>query len=266
MMLFVLIAIVVIAPIFAAGIYRHNGKKEILRFDLVQFIYGFVMGPIAYVWLKTFLFFNLRNELNASLTINQLFLVDSIFSVFMIYLLMANAIHSLTKTFWLRKKNDPEFDLFHLSEYFHLWLTHIVIFGGLIVLLTLLATVNIYLPFSLRWTQLSVWGILLIGVAAGIIWSLAVLMSDPKQQTKNFIRLFKLMSGIFFIFLVGLYFAFDPHLNSSYVGFWLSISTGFGMITGFMLFNRSRRMKALMNQLLHSGWGENVQIKYKEES
>lgn len=250
MMLFVLLAILVAAPIFAARIYRHNGKKEIFRVDLVQFIYGFVLGPVAYIWLKTFLFFNLRNELGISLSIDQLFLVDSIFSVFMIYLLMTNAIHSLTKTFNLRKERDPEFDLFHLSEYFHLWLTHIVIYGGFILLFVLLAAVNFFIPFTLHLTKVAVWGFSVVSFILGMIWSVAVLTFDPKQSTDNFIRFFKLMSGAFFSILVTVYFVLDPEYSPRFLGFWISISVGFGMVSGFMTFNRSRKMKKFLLRLL----------------
>ena len=36
--------------------YRFNGRREILRFDLVQFLYAFILTPLTFVWGKVLLF------------------------------------------------------------------------------------------------------------------------------------------------------------------------------------------------------------------
>ena len=48
----------------ALALYRKNGRREILKFDVVQFWYAFVLVPVLFVWFKSFLFFTLRDELN----------------------------------------------------------------------------------------------------------------------------------------------------------------------------------------------------------
>ncbi|EKD43989.1 MAG: hypothetical protein ACD_72C00045G0003, partial [uncultured bacterium] len=52
-----LIIIPLLSLLASLGLYRYNGKKEILRFDLVQFFYAFILMPMIYIWFKSFLFF-----------------------------------------------------------------------------------------------------------------------------------------------------------------------------------------------------------------
>ena len=133
-----LLLVPLLTGIFGMLIYRfQDGKKQLFKLDLVQFIYLFVMSPALFVWLKTFLFYLLRNELDLSLTINDVFVIDTVYSIGGFYLFGAISMHTLTKTFWLRRHHDPEFDIYHLSEYFHLWWTHLAMTTGVRITATL---------------------------------------------------------------------------------------------------------------------------------
>ena len=106
-----LVLVPIFTTIFGMLLYRfQNGSKEIFRLDFVQFIYLFIMTPTLFVWLKTFLFYLLRNELEYSLSINELFVIDTIFTVIAVFVISAVAIHSLTKTFWIKRHHNPKFD------------------------------------------------------------------------------------------------------------------------------------------------------------
>src|SRR3989344_3589542 len=54
----------VLSVLSALALYHKSGKMEILKFDVVQFWYAFVLAPILFVWFKSFLFITLRDELN----------------------------------------------------------------------------------------------------------------------------------------------------------------------------------------------------------
>lgn len=256
--------LIVGGPLFATVIYRHNGKRQIFNIDLIQFIYGFVLAPIAFLWLKSFLFYLFRNELGLSLSINQLFILDSFFSVVLVYLLMAIAIHSVTKSFWLKKNQDPLYDVFHLSEYFHLWFTHIFIFLGSLVLMILLSVINLLIPLQISGDKRILFIVLCVGFVFGIGWFFSVWMSDPKQERRNFLRLIKLCSGLFFFLQVAIFFLFDPGFSLQYVLYWFMLSASFSIVTAFMFFHRFARIRRIRDWLLHSGWGDNIELFNKE--
>lgn len=256
--------IIVGGPLFATVIYRHNGKRQIFNIDLIQFIYGFVLGPIAFLWLKTFLFYLFKNELGLSLSINELFFIDTFFSIVLIYLLMAIAIHSVTKSFWLKKNQDPLYDVFRLSEYFHLWFTHIFIFVGSLILMIFLSISNLFIPLQVIGDKRLLFIVLFVGFIFGIGWFFGVWLSDPKQERKNFLRLIKLCSAVFFIFQVALFFISDPSFSLKYLMYWFMLSTSFSIVTAFTFFHRFARIRQVRDWLLHAGWGDNIELFEKE--
>lgn len=85
-------------------LYGQHGKKEFLKLDFVQFMYSFVIAPVMFVWLKSFLFFILRNELNFRLSISEIFIVDTIYSTLVMFIFAFVVIHSLTKSFNLKRE------------------------------------------------------------------------------------------------------------------------------------------------------------------
>jgi uncharacterized membrane protein YcaP (DUF421 family) len=44
-------------------IFKFNGKKDLMKMDVVQFFYAFVLTPTIFIWLKTVVFINLKKLL-----------------------------------------------------------------------------------------------------------------------------------------------------------------------------------------------------------
>lgn len=211
-----------IPVLFAAlFIYRHTGKREFLKFDLVQFIYAFVIAPILFVWSKSFLFYLLRNELNFRLSPTELFMIDTGFSVVAMFLFAFVMVHSLTKSFNLKLYKDPLYDLFTHSEYFHLWLTHLALFIGPMIMVTFFSIVNLYIPLEVYATKGAFLGFLGLSWVIGLFGFMAVWMSDIEQA--NFMRIMKLCFALFFMIHASVYFFYDPSFAISYGVYWFGL-------------------------------------------
>lgn len=254
-----LVLVPIITTIIGMLAYRFQGKeREIFRIDLVQFVYLFVLSPAMFIWLKTFLFYLMRNELGISLTINEMFVIDTLFTIIAIFVMAGVSIHTLTKTFWIKRYHDPEFDLYHLSEYFHLWWSHILIWGGAMLLLSFVAIANVLTPFQLELSKVAFLIMELVACFAGVAFFIAIWMSDPGQG--HFMRIMKLLLVFFSLIHIVIYFVFDPKFNSHYVGYWVGSAiflTAAG-IGGF--FERYEKLSRFRKLLLHAGWGENKGI------
>lgn len=259
MYLFVL-SIFALVPLLSVVLYQHNGKKQIFQLDVVQFIYLYVFMPIIFVLAKSILFYVLKNDLNNGLSQQQIFIIDTIFSIVGLYIVSAFSIHTLTKTFWLRKNRDPDFDIFHLSEYFHLWWSHIAMFLGFMLGLSFLSTINVWIPLELHSSVFTFYLSLFAGVIVGILGFMGMWWSDPKQERRRFLRLMKLCLMVFSIYHGVLYFLMEPKFSIQYVLFW-TITTAFvsGTISG-VSFVRSSKAKRFHQKMLHSGWGNNIQV------
>lgn len=254
-----LVLVPIITTLIGMLAYRFQGKsREIFRLDLVQFVYLFVLAPAIFVWLKTFLFYVMKNELEPSLSLNQMFIIDTLFTLVAILVMAGVSIHTLTKTFWIKRHHNPEFDIYHLSEYFHLWWSHILIWGGAMLLLSFVTITNVFTPFQLELPKIT-FLILQAGCSLlGMVFFLAIWMSDPGQG--QFMRIMKLLLVFFSLIHIVVYFVFDPKFNSQYVGYWLGASlfiTAAG-VGGF--FERYEKLSRFRRFLLHAGWGENKGI------
>lgn len=254
-----LVLIPVITFFIGLFMYKFQGKSiELFRLDVIQFVYMFIMAPTLFVWMKTFLFYLLRNELEYSLSITEIFVIDTAFSVVAIFVMAAIAIHSLTKTFWIKRHHNPHFDLYSLSEYFHLWWSHIAIWGGAMLLISFVAMVNVFIPLELVLTKPVFLLTQLFAILSGGLFFFAVWMSDP--QTGNFMRVMKLiMMGVAFAHIIT-YFVFDPGYNPSYIAFWFSITmfTTSTFLGSFI--ERYEKASWFRSLFLHVGWGNNKNI------
>jgi len=232
-----------VLPIFsiisAVLLYRHNGKREFLRFDFVQFIYGFVIMPFLFIWLKSFLFFLLRRELAFSLSVGNIFFIDTVFSTFFMFIYAFAVVHSLTASFKLKKVTDPLYDLFQHSEYFHLWLSHLVVYAGAVVITTFFSVINIFIPTSLALSKNSFYLFVVGSFVCGLFAFIGLLVSDPKQA--NFMRIIKLMFSAAFLLQVILYFVFDPAFNSSRLFFWMVFMALTAIVFASVFAERSER-------------------------
>ena len=248
----VLFIIPVLAMVGALVLYRHNGKRELLSFDVVQFFYAFIISPLLFVWAKSFLFFLLTSELRLPLSTRQLFLIDSLFSVGFLYIFAFAVIHSLTKSFNLKKSRDPLIDLFEHSEYLHLWLSHLVIYIGGMVVITFLALTNIFFPIDVPVAKPVFYGINLAGVLAGAGAYAGVMLSDPEQD--HFMLIMKTVAGLLSTVFIAVYFVLRPSFSAEYGLFWFSMMT---FLTGSVLAlftERSGRTQSLLDKFKHRRW------------
>lgn len=258
-MMSVFFLIPILAIISATFLYRHNGKREFLKFDFVQFIYAFVITPIFFVWIKSFVFLLLRSELDVRLTIGEIFVIDTILSTIGLYVTSFIVIHSLTKSFRLKLTKEPLHDLFEHSEYFHLWLTHIVSLGGMMVLFGLLAVLNALYPIELYQSKSWFYWFCSFASLIGVFGYVGMELSDPQQG--NFKRLMKLIASFVFVVLTFIYFWLSPKFNATHLIYWL-VMIGFAtMILCLLVLPRSKRMTALIHRFKHKkGWGDNIMV------
>lgn len=254
-----LIIVPILTVLLGMLIYRFQGKnREVFSLDFVQFIYLFLMAPTLFVWLKTFLFYLLRNELDYSLSINELFVIDTIFTVIAVFVMAAISIHSLTKTFWIKRHHNPEFDIYHLSEYFHLWWSHIIIWGGAMLLISFVALTNVFAPLEIDISKGLFFFFQIMGVISGLLFFLAIWMSDPGQG--NFMRLMKLLLVLFATVHIAFYFLFEPRFSAQFVLYWVSLSLFVSAASIGGLFEKHEKLSWFRKIMLHSGWGNNKGI------
>lgn len=263
-MISLLYLIPVFAIISAVLVYRLNGKRELLKLDLVQFFYAFILSPVLFIWLKTFLYFLLKVEANVTLSNGQLFLLDTIYSTFFLYVFAFIVIHSLTKSFNLRQTTDPLYNLFEHSEFFHLWLTHLIMYLGGMILLTILAIVNIWFPLEVTLSEGMFRLLFVSGFLSGFLMFMIVWLSDPKQERANFMRVMKLSFGFFFLIHIVLYFVFSPPFSPALGLYWWSLNAFTALVICSLFAYRSERalnfFEKMSDYLKHHKWGDNIQL------
>ena len=254
-----LILVPALAALSAIFLYRHNGKREILKFDLVQFIYAFIISPLLLVWLKSFFFILLRNELGSFLSLTQLFAADTAFTILLMYIYSFVVVHSLTASFKLKKVSDPLYDVFYHSEYFHLWLSHIVMYGGGMGLISILGLTNLTIPLTLTFNRAALYVTLGLGIIIGIASFGAIWLGNPKQA--NFMRIMKLFIAFFFVLHAVMYFGFDPDFSIKYGLYWLSFMI-FTTMSAISLFaDRSERTASFFDWFKYKqGWDFRVEL------
>ena len=243
--------------------YRFIGRRQLLRLDFVQFFYMFVCAPLLFVWGKSFLFFLMRNEVDIRLSQTELFIVDTAFSLIALYIFAFVVIHSVTKTFNVRSSQDPLYDIFSHSEYFHLWLTHLVMYGGGMLLLTLIGLANVAFPLDTDMPNTWFYVTCVSGIFSGTIIFLGVWLSDPKQA-RNFMRIMKLLYGIFFIIHVMVYFTFNPYFSPNYLLFWWSLLVFATTVSHSLFAYKSVRAKSFIerfsDRFKHGEWDFRIQL------
>lgn len=192
---FLLIALLLLVPLT----WRFSGRKELMKMDFVQFLYAFVLTPAIFIWIKTALFFNLRHELGVS--VNDTFWIDTTLTIIALYTYSFVVIHSLTKSFQIKKSKDPLFDLFEHSEYFHLWLSHLIVYSGALLVMFFLGEPNLFLPISIISSKSALYLGIVIGVLCGIMFYWGVWINKIEKQ-KSFDRIMKFQVYIYTFILL----------------------------------------------------------------
>lgn len=256
-MFWILILIPFATVVTAFLLYRQVGKRDFFKLDIVQFVYAFVLSPLSFVWLKSFLLYFAKNETTHVLSQNQLFLLDTAFSVIFLYLYAFVVMHSLTKTFEVKLQRDPLFDILEHSEQLHLRISHTSMYMLIGLIFTLLAITNMFFPIQSNLTQIGMYTLFGIGVAAGFVAYAGIWLSNFTKG--NFLRIIKLIYGVYFMVLIVAYFVFDLRFSGDYGLYWFVFSMLSGMVLASQLFQRSERSRKLVNRFHHKhkeGWSE----------
>lgn len=251
MLMVVLFLVPTLAILSSLYLYQHTGKREILKFDLVQFVYAFILAPVVYVWLKSFLFVFLAQELNLHLSVTDLFIADTIYTIIFLYVFAFLVIHSLTKSFELKRVRDPFYDIFQHSEFFHLLTSHVVLYIGAVILITIISTVNVFIPLEIVSNMFVLYAAMTLGFVVGLIIYTALLLTDDEFDVMypKFEMFIELVFITAFLFNVGLYFYLRPSLSLSYGMYWFVFMIFGGFITGSLILDRSERIVKILKKL-----------------
>ncbi len=260
-----LLVIPFLATLSSVFIYRLRGKKRVFSLDLMQFMYAFVFSVIAFVWIKTFLFTLLRTELGITISVSQLFVFDTLISVIFLYVYAFIVMHSLTTSFRIQVDQDPLFDIFHNSEYIHLWLSHIASYAGLMLLIIVLAVANVFFPLQLAVTRVYALIPAGIGVLGGILAFMGVMLANPMQKRRlSFTRLMKLIFGFCFTILAGVYFVMEPAFELRFGFYWFSVFVYATTVFLTLYVRRSRKARNILEKIVglvqHEEWGDNIDL------
>ncbi|MGE5042095.1 MAG: hypothetical protein ACM3IJ_04280 [Candidatus Levyibacteriota bacterium] len=244
MLTVVIFLVPVLAAVSGLYLYQHTGKKEILKFDLVQFVYAFILTPIVYVWLKTFLFAFLVTQLNLKLSVTDIFIADTAFTVIFLYVFAFQVIHSLTKSFELKRLRDPLYDIFQHSEFFHLLTSHVILYVGGVILLGIISTVNALIPMKVSANMLVFYIMLVLGLLAGATIHTWIMLTDDEFDVKfpKFEMFVELVFAVSFIYDIGLYFFLRPGFNMSQGFYWFEFATMGGFVISSLLVERSQTL------------------------
>jgi len=242
-------------------LYRHDGKREILRFDVVQFVYSFVIAPVMFIWIKSFFYFVLSKEIQPPLSPNNLFVIDTVISTFALILYAFVVIHSLTTSFNRKMYKDPLHDLFAHTEYFHLWFSHLTMYIGYMVLLTVLGIGNIFFPFSIVLTKLQFYGLFFFSAMLGTVQFMVVWLSNPDKE--NFMRIMKLAFAFFFMLHVGAYFLYSPEFTGRMSVFWVSFGASITSVAYALFAVRFEALKNIFDKFKHPQWDFKYEVLHK---
>ncbi len=254
-MFFALILIPIFTALAGFLLYQQVGKREFLKLDAVQFIYAFVLSPLTFIWLKSFLLYFAKNEVNPNLSQTELFAIDTTFSVGFLFFYAFVVIHSLTKSFEMKRHRDPLYDVLADSESFHLWISHTFMYSLLMILVTLLALTNLFLPLNLVLDKPVFYVILTLGGLVGFVGFAAVYLSNFTEY--KFMKLMKLIFATLFSILVLANFILDPKFGASFVVYWTVFSAFGSLVFSSFILEKSQRSRHFMDRFSHKhdqGW------------
>ncbi|MDA1079083.1 MAG: hypothetical protein O2840_00100 [bacterium] len=250
-------------PLFAVVsgllLYRHDGKRELLRFDVVQFVYSFVIAPVMFIWIKSFFYFVLSKEIHPPLSPTNLFVIDTVLSTMALIIYAFVVIHSLTTSFNRKMYKDPLHDLFEHTEYFHLWLSHLTMYIGSLLLFTILGIGNIFLPLEVELSKFQFYSLFLFSAVLGTMQFIMVWLSNPGKE--NFMRIMKLSFAFFFMLHVGAYFLYSPAFAGRMSVFWVSFGASFTAVLYSLFAVRFEALSAFFDKFKRPNWSFQYETK-----
>ncbi len=235
-------------------LYRFTGKKRLLKFDLVQFVYAFIIAPLVFVWLKTFVFYLMQGETRV-LSQAVVFAIDTAVSLLGLYIYSFVIIHFLTKNFEIKRYRDPVYDIFQLSEVIHLWISHLGIYFGALLAVTLLAVFNLYFPIEASLSRIWLVGLMMVGTMLGAILYVAVWLSNFTKG--KFMKINKIMFAAHFFVLLVSYFLFEVRFSAEYLIYWVFFCAYFSTNFFSIFLGRSKKLMTMTEKWHHKyqdGW------------
>lgn len=245
--LFLMPILILLSIVF---LYRFSGKRLLMHFDLVQFLYSFVFYPLGYIWFKNFLYYIVRGELGVTISVGQWIAADTAITVVFMYFYAFGIIHSLTKTFSLQMSRDPLFDVFEHSEYFHEFITHIGMYFFVFIAAMILAIINLLFPLFLSISKPVFYGLLLSSIVLGIFAYFGLFgLTDKGIKYGLYRRIIKLTYGACFAVLILISFFFDPPFRSSLTVYWGMVAFFGALIASTFFINPTRRIWKIFEHL-----------------
>lgn len=242
--------------IFFSGLvlYRYTGRKRLLKFDLVQFIYAFIIAPFVFVWMKTFVFYLVQSEIN---TISQTsaFIVDTVISLLGLFVYSFVIVHFITKNFEIKRYRDPLYDIFQLSEVIHLWISHLGFYFGLLLLATSLSILNIIFPLEFELSKIWFYFLIFVGSNIGVVLFLAVWLSNFTKS--KFMKINKIIFAFHLFVHLSLYFLSEVDFTTKYIVYWFFLSTFLSTNLCSIFFERSKKIAKIFDSWHHKyleGW------------
>jgi hypothetical protein len=96
------------------------------------------------------------------------------------------------------------------------------------------------------------------GFCIGLLSFAGVWLSDPDQG--QFMRLMKLVFGLFFLVHLGVYFLFDPSFSISHGLYWFIFMAFGAMVFCSYIFHRSKKAVRWVDKLKHQLWEKKLLV------
>lgn len=235
-------------------IYRYTGKKRIFNFDLVQFIYAFVIAPLVFVWIKTLVFYLVQSEVDLIGQTN-IFLIDTAVSLLGLGAYAFVIIHFITKNFEIKRYRDPLYDIFQLSEVIHLWISHLGLYFIVFLAATSLSILNLVFPLDADFSR--TWFLLLLPIGAVLGFSAYVAVWLSNFTKSKFMKINKLMFAFYLFVHLCLYFLVNISFDPIYAVYWFFMSVFLATNFCSIFFDKSKKITKIFDRWHHKhadGW------------
>jgi hypothetical protein len=163
-------------------------------------------------------------------------------------------VHAVTKSFSLKVKSTPSFDIFQISEYLHMWWSHLAMYGLVLFGLAFVSITNLMFPLvASDLTRQGFFACLAFGILMGLI--LYTVVWNTKLSKGNFENFMKFIFALFFVLHATVYIKFRPSFSSEYLVFWMVFTLFVTTVIGSFFLERSRRVQRWRALFRPASWG-----------
>jgi hypothetical protein len=182
------------------------------------------------------------------------FAIDTLFTVLFLYLAIVKTVHGITKSFSLKVKKEPEFDIFQVSEYLHMWWSHLAMYILGFVILLFISVINLLYPFAeVDFTKNGFLIFLLIGQFLGLVIFFGVV--NTKLKSGNFQSFMKILFALCSTVQALLYIFYRPAFSAVYLGYWFVSSTFLATVWCSLAFERNKFLRQIHAKFVPKNWG-----------